>query len=138
MESSRPLRISCLLDTDIGIDFLNRRKYAGEVLQQWSAEGLVAVSTITHLEICRGMRPDEEKRTTAFLDRLFSVPVDVPIARKAGVLLGEVRRQGRTIGIADAIIGATALGLGVPLLTNNVEHYAFFGLKVVRGLGRAA
>jgi len=37
--------------------------------------------------------------------------------------------KGLTIGIADAIIAATALELGAPLLANNVEHYPVPGLE---------
>lgn len=134
MKSSSSLRVACVVDTDISIDFLNQHKYAAGVLKQWSKEGLLVVSTVTHVEIYRGMRHDEEHRTIAFLDRLVSVPVDVPIARTAGRLLREARHHGKTVGIADAIIAATALGLDVPLLTNNVGHYDFLGLRVVRGL----
>ena len=48
--------------------------------------------------------------------------------------MGNLRSKGMTIGIADAVIAATALGLGVPLLTNNVEHYPFPSLEIIRGL----
>jgi len=81
------------------------------------------------------MKAGEEKATNAFLDGLVSVVVDVPIARRAGTMLGELRSKGMTVGIADAIIAAAALQLGVPLLTNNVEHYPFIDLKVIGGLG---
>jgi predicted nucleic acid-binding protein len=50
-------------------------------------------------------------------------------------MFGELRSKGVTVGIADAIIAATALQFNTPLLTNNVEHYPFTDLKVVRGLG---
>jgi predicted nucleic acid-binding protein len=79
------------------------------------------------------MRAGEEEATNAFLDGLVSVAVDVPIARRAGAVLGELRSKGVIVGIADAIIGATALQLNAPLLTNNVGHYPFADLKVLRG-----
>ena len=126
--------ISCLLDTDIAIDFLRRRGYARKLLERWTEEGLVAVSALTHLELYRGMRAGEEDATSAFLDGMVSIAVDVTIARRAGIILSENRAKGVTVGIADAIIAATALQLGVPLLTNNLEHCPFTGLKVVRGL----
>lgn len=133
MQSSRVKGISCLVDTDIAIDFLRRRDYAQKLLEHWAEEGLLAISTLTHLEIYQGMKAGEERATNAFLDGLISVAVDIPIARRAGAMLGELRATGTTIGIADAIIAATALQLGVPLLTNNVEHYPFPDLKVIRG-----
>jgi predicted nucleic acid-binding protein len=134
LQSSRIKNIACLVDTDVAIDFLRRREYAGELLERWAEEGLLVISTLTHLEIYQGIKADEEKATNTFLDGLMSVAVDVPIARRAGTMLGKLRAKGTTIGIADAIIAATALQLNTPLLTNNVEHYPFPGLKVTRGL----
>ena len=134
MQSSRVKGISCLVDTDIAIDFLRRRGYAQKLLKSWAGEELLAISTLTHLEIYRGMKAREERATNAFLDGLVSVAVDIPIARRAGTMLGELCSKGMTIGVADAIIAATALQFGTPLLTNNIEHYPFPDLKVIRGL----
>ena len=134
MQSSQVKGIACLIDTDVAIDFLRERDYAQKLLEKWSGEGLLAISTLTHLEIYQGMKAGEEEATNAFLDGLISVAVDIPIARRAGTMLGEFRSKGVTVGIADAIIGATALQLNAPLLTNNVEHYPFADLKVLRGL----
>ncbi|MBI2859977.1 MAG: type II toxin-antitoxin system VapC family toxin [Chloroflexi bacterium] len=134
MHSSRIKGISCLIDTDIAIDFLRRRDYARKLLENWADEGLLAISTITHFEIYQGMKTGEEQATNAFLDGLLSVAVDIPVARQAGRILGDLRSKGMTAGIADSIIAATALQLSAPLLTNNVEHYPFPDLTVVRGL----
>jgi len=123
-----------VVDTDIAIDFLRRRDYAQRVLESWAGEGLLAISVLAHLEIYQGMKAGEERATNAFLDNLISVSVDIPIARRAGTMLRELRLKGTTIGIADAVIAATALQFGVPLLTNNVGHYPFPGLRVIRGL----
>ena len=136
MQSSRVKGVSCLLDTDIVIDYLRRREYARKLLEHWAGEGLLAISTLTHLEIYQGMKAGEEEATNLFLDGLISVAVDVPIARRAGRVLGELRSKGVTVGIGDAIIAATAFQLNAPLLTNNVEHYPFADMKVVRGVER--
>ena len=134
MQSNRMKDVACLVDTDVAIDFLRKRDYALNLLEHWAGEGLLAISTLTHLEIYQGMKAGEERATNAFLDGLISVEVDVAIARRAGRMLGELRSKGVTVGIADAIIAATALQLNFPLLTNNVEHYPFEGLEVVRGV----
>jgi predicted nucleic acid-binding protein len=134
LQSSRANGISCLLDTDIVIDFLRRRDYARNLLEDWAGEGLLAISTLTQLEIYQGMKSGEEKATNVFLDGLVSVDVDVRIARQAGRIIGEYRSKGVTVGIGDAVIAATALLVGAPLITNNVEHYPFMNLKVVRGV----
>ncbi|MDO8715247.1 MAG: PIN domain-containing protein, partial [Dehalococcoidales bacterium] len=117
MEGRQARNVSCLIDTDIVIDFLRRREYASKLLERWAGEGLLAISTITHLEIYHGMKAGEEEGTNAFLDGLTTVSVDVTIARRAGRILGEARAKGITTGIADSIIAATALQLGAPLLT---------------------
>ena len=127
--------VTCMVDTDIVIDHLRGREYARRLLRLWATEGPVAVSAITHLEVYKGMRPWEEDATRGFLDGFVTMSVDVPTARKAGTLIGSLRPQGITVGIADAAVAATAMGLGVPLLTNNVGHYPFPGLEVNRGLG---
>ena len=134
MQSSRAKNIACLVDTDIAIDFLRQRDYARNLLERWAGEGLLAISTLTHLEIYQGMKADEEEATNAFLDGLTSISVDVPISRRAGRIMGALRSKGMSVSTADAIIAATALELGAPLLTNNVEHYPFTDLKVIRGL----
>jgi predicted nucleic acid-binding protein len=79
------------------------------------------------------MKSGEEESTNAFLDGVVSVAVDTLIARRAGTMLGVFRSRGVTIGIADAVIAATALQAGAPLITNNVEHYPFPNLRVIRG-----
>ncbi len=134
MTSRRAQGIACLLDTDIIIDFLRRRDYARKLLGDRAETGLLAISVMTHLEIFQGMKASEEDATSAFLDGLISIEVSVPIARRAGKLLGELRARGVTVGATDAVIAATALHLAVPLLTNNTEHYPFPDLKLVRGL----
>jgi predicted nucleic acid-binding protein len=134
LQSSQVKSISCLLDTDIVIDFLRRRDYARKLLETWAGAGLLAISTLTQLEIYQGMKSGEEKATNILLDGLVSIAVDVPIARQAGRIIGESRSKGVTVGIGDAIIAATALQVSIPLLTNNVEHYPFTELRVVRGL----
>jgi len=126
--------VVCLVDTDIIIDYLRRREYALELLTRWAEGGLLAVSGITHFEVFAGMKIGEEPATSAFLDGIVSVAIDVPIARHAGEMSGRLRAKGMTVGMADCIIAASAILLSVPLLTNNVAHYPFSGLELVRGV----
>jgi predicted nucleic acid-binding protein len=134
VRSNQVKGVYCIIDTDIVIDFLRRCEYARKILNHWADEGLLAISSLTHLEIYQGMKTGEEKATNSFLDGLITIDVDISIARQAGALLRNLRSKGITIGIADAIIAATALQCGVSLITNNIEHYPFPGLKVIRGL----
>ena len=134
MPSNESRYISCLLDTDVIIDFLRGRAYARERLEGLAEDGLLAISTLTHLEVFHGMRTSEENVTSDFLDGLTSIEVNVSIARTAGRFLNGLRSRGVTIGIVDAVIAATAQELEVPLVTNNINHYPFPNLKLIRGI----
>ncbi len=121
------------MDTDVVIDALRHRPHSRPLLEAWAARGLPAVSAVTYLEVYQGLRPGEEDSTEVFLEGLASIPLDAHIGRRAGLLLRDAKAHGLTVGIADAVVAATALMMGVPLLTNNVRHYPFPGLNVVKG-----
>jgi len=49
--------------------------------------------------------------------------LDQNSATLAGQIAGELERTGRTIGLADAIIAATALSHELELVTGNLSHF---------------
>lgn len=124
---------SCVIDSDVAIDFLRRQGYAPILLSEWAAKGRIAASVLTHFEVFKGMRPDDAGHTGEFLSSLSSVDVTISIAQLAGTLCRSLLSKGISMGAADAIIAATALEMGVPLITNNVRHYSVPGLTVVHG-----
>lgn len=68
--------------------------------------------------------PERELRRV----ELFSEMTDVVLPQRGfEVLYGEaeaeLRRQGVPIGTMDLLIGVTAKGLGMPLLTRDTEHF---------------
>jgi predicted nucleic acid-binding protein len=130
------LIVSCLVDTDVCIDFLREREYAGRLLRKWQAKGLLSISAITHLEIYAGIRKGEGSATGAFLDLMVTIPVDDIVARSSGDIIRHLKSKGITISPSDSIIAASALFAGVPLITNNISDYpvsAISGLVVVKG-----
>ena len=131
------LIVSCLVDTDVCIDFLREREYARTLLRKWLAKGLLSISAVTHLEIYAGMRKDEESVTGAFLDLLVTIPVDEMIARSAGNIIRHLKSKGFTMSPIDSVIAASALFVNVPLVTNNISDYPIAeisGLVVVKGI----
>jgi tRNA(fMet)-specific endonuclease VapC len=48
---------------------------------------------------------------------------DVRAAREYGNLVASLRKQGATIGVADAMIAAIALANGAALITRNLRHF---------------
>jgi predicted nucleic acid-binding protein len=130
------LIVSCLVDTDVCIDFLREREYARTLLRKWLAKGLLSISAVTHLEIYAGIRKGEESATGSFLDLMVTIPVDETVARSAGDIIRHLKSKGMPMSPSDSIIAASALFTNVPLITNNVSDYpvsAIPGLVVVKG-----
>lgn len=53
--------------------------------------------------------------------------VDVPVATLAGEIEDEAMAQGRSPGLADILIAATALVHGLTVLTSNARHFEVLG-----------
>jgi len=98
-----------LLDTDVLIDHLQGHR-ALELDE-------LTVSVITQAELFAGNQR-EEPAIEALLTRLTTVDVDATIARVAG----RIRRSTR-LGLADALIAATAVEHQLPLMTRNRRHF---------------
>lgn len=90
----------------------------------------VAVSTITHLELFVGAHPQEDYDTRKLLRRFQTIPMDADIGRRAGQLIRQQRAKGRTLGVPDAIIAATALQHGLTLVTFNPKDFDLPGLQL--------
>ena len=66
------------------------------------------------------------------LAALFIHPVTPAVAMRAGQINGENAAKGLHVGMADLLIGVTALELGFHVLTRNVSHFKMIpGLHVV-------
>lgn len=65
------------------------------------------------------------------LDRMEVVPVDSPIAERAGDLLAAVHRHGRPRSTEDLLIAATGLTHGLIVVTHNIKDFKDIpGLRV--------
>lgn len=131
--------VSCLVDTDVCIDYLRKREYARALFHRWMERGLLSISAITHLEIYAGMRKGEESATAEFLDNMVTVPVDESVACSAGNIICNLKAKGLTMSPMDSIVAVSALFAGVPLITNNIDDYpvsSIPGLVVVKGVGK--
>ncbi|MDI6770445.1 MAG: PIN domain-containing protein [Anaerolineales bacterium] len=112
-----------LLDTGILVCHLRDHKGYVELTDRLTDEGGVFVSVITRLEIIRGMKERERKKTFDLLDSLETVSMGNTIADLAGELIRSWRTRGITIGEADAIIAASASSRGLALVTTNSKHF---------------
>ena len=120
-----PGRAYCL-DSDVIIWHLrnaHRRAKVTDRLAQLSRLGTLSCSALTVAEIFQGIRPGEESGTRALFDGLVVLPIDREIAERAGTIVADLRRTGRTLGLADAVIAATCIEHGMALVTMNERDF---------------
>jgi tRNA(fMet)-specific endonuclease VapC len=102
--------------------------------------GEVAISSMTLAELHVGVlvAGDEPTRAqrlallTAVESTVSVLAIEARAARALGRLVAESRRRGQRPGIADALIAATAIANGMPLVTFDEDFDAFEELDVVR------
>ncbi len=118
-----------ILDTDIFSEFLRGRNavVAGRAGYYQRVHGHFTISAITLMEVCSGwQRRGQQARSAAVLQYISTwevLTVDADVASLAGHIDGDLIRIGQPIGIADALIAATALHHGLVLTTGNTTHY---------------
>lgn len=88
----------------------------------------LAISSVSlfelHHSLERVRNPERKRREIdSVLDTKQTFPADGTVMKKAGRIDGRLASEGRAIGIADTIIGATALVHEQPVLTRNVDHF---------------
>jgi len=120
-----------LLDTDIMIAFLRGYSPSVDLLTDLVEKGAkFSISAVTVVEIETGIRSREREKTNEFLDVLEIHPLERKTAHWAGRFLREYRNKGISLGLADAIIGATAIIQNLTLLTYNARHYPMPEIKI--------
>ncbi|MGL4500067.1 MAG: type II toxin-antitoxin system VapC family toxin [Planktothrix sp.] len=110
-----------LIDTDVLIDYLRANSQSIDFLENLTQ--LLLISSITVAELYAGVR--EGKERTA-LNNFISVFEVVPIDEKIATLGGLYRRdygKSHGVGLADALIAATANIKQAKLVTLNQKHF---------------
>ncbi len=114
-----PLRL--LVDTDVLIDYLRGQTDAVTYL-----EGLahpLLMSVITLAELYAGVREgDERTKLDQFVKAFELILLDTEIARKGGLFRRDYLKS-HNVGLADALIAATADREQAMLVTLNEKHF---------------
>jgi predicted nucleic acid-binding protein len=123
-----------LADTSIFIADESGRPLRTDVLPD-----RLAVSVITVGELRAGVLAawdlatrDRRLSTLAVVLALDPVPVDEEVAGAWARLRVALRDMGRRMGVNDSWIAATAIALGVPLVTQDDDLGEIPGLRVIR------
>jgi predicted nucleic acid-binding protein len=116
--------VSTLVDTNIIIDYLKRRREALAFVE--GLQGKPAVSVVSVMELYTGaLSRGEEARIEALLAGCKLLPVSLAIARTAGQHAKHYRRS-HGLDDLDALIAATAEHHRLALATRNVKHFPMF------------
>jgi predicted nucleic acid-binding protein len=113
-----------LLDTDVLIDFFRGYIKAVDFIKKNNDR--IILSSIVVAELFAGVKDIKEQAVLEGFVSLFKVvPVDAEIA-KAGGLYKRDYGKSHGIGLADAILAATADAENAELKTLNTRHYPMF------------
>ncbi len=110
-----------LLDTDILVDFFRGHSKAVAFLNTHSAR--IILSSIVVAELYAGVKGDAKQGVLDNFVSLFRVvPVDTEIAKAGGIYKCDYAKS-HGVGLADAILVATAEAENAELKTLNAKHY---------------
>ena len=110
-----------LVDTDVLVDFLRGNEKAIKLIDRFSSQ--IILSPIVVAELYAGVKGDDELSVlNNFISFFPIVPIDAEIA-KAGGLYKRDFGKSHGLGLADALLAATADKENAEILTLNVKHY---------------
>jgi predicted nucleic acid-binding protein len=116
--------LTVVLDTSVLIDIL--RNDPAALAYARGLDSVPACSEVCRIEVWRGLRSSERRSTEQLFQALRWVPLDEPIARRAGELGRKWDRHRPGIALADLIVAATAELLAAGLATANLRHFPMF------------
>jgi predicted nucleic acid-binding protein len=118
-----------LLDTDVLIDYLRGHAEAVTYLEGLTAHLLI--SAITVAELYAGVRDVTERtRLDTFISAFEVAPIEREIAVKGGLYRRDYGKS-HNVGLADALIAATAMVKQATLVTLNKKHFPMLSGVVV-------
>jgi predicted nucleic acid-binding protein len=111
-----------LVDTDVLVWYMRGNEKAKRAIKNLTG---FSISVVTYMELVQGLRNKEELNILRNSLRGWKtdiIYINEEISTKA-MFLVEQYYLSHSIQLADALIGATAVINGLPLLTSNTKHY---------------
>lgn len=117
-----------VVDTDVLIWYLKGNQNAYKVVEETD---IFCISVVTYTELVQGMRNKNElvalrRALSAWKTKILYLSEEISIK---AMFFVEQHFLSHSIRLADALIGATAISHGLPILTGNDRHY-----KILKGL----
>lgn len=121
-----------IVDTDILVDAARRVGEAVDCLDQIERTSALAISVITEMELLIGCQNKTEQRNMErFLQRFQVLRLNENTCDQAVELLRQYRLSHGLL-IPDAMIAATAMILGCPMISKNQRDFRFItGLQLL-------
>jgi predicted nucleic acid-binding protein len=113
-----------LIDTNIIIDALKRKRGRAELLESLSVQGFtLAVCAIALAELYTGIARSDYPQTDGMTGNFIFLATTAELARLAGVLRKRYRDQGVALSTPDCMVAAVAIHYGAMLVTDNYKDF---------------
>ena len=111
-----------IIDTDIIIWYMKGNQNAYKALEN---SKIFYISVVTYMELVQGMRDKNElnnlrRALHAWNSTILYISEEISVK---AMFFVEQHFLSHSIQLADALIGATAISHGLPILTGNDKHY---------------
>jgi predicted nucleic acid-binding protein len=120
-----------ILDTDVIIWLLRKKKDVIQAIMRASEKGELFLSTATVAEVYKNAFENELKETEVFLKKHTILPLDYEIAKQAGTYWKDWNKKYKTLGLIDCIIASTAKQNNLRLITYNTKHYPMRDIVII-------
>ena len=111
-----------IIDTDVLIWCMKGHQKAYKTIENSTP---FSISVVTYMELVQGMRDKNElnnlrRALNAWGSKILYISEEISVK---AMFFVEQHFLGHSIQLADALIGATAISHGLPILTGNDKHY---------------
>ncbi len=111
-----------VIDTDVLIWYMKGNEKAYKAIEN---SKIFFISVVTYMELVQGMRNKDElnnfrRALYAWNTKILYISEEISVK---AMFFVEQHYLSHSIQLADALIGATAISHGLPILTGNDKHY---------------
>lgn len=123
-----------LLDTSFFVATESGRPLAemGDVTETEVSVVTLAELTIGVLMATDAVRADRVDTLATVESTWDALPVNAEVARAFARIAAELRSVGRRVPVLDALVAATAVVEGIPVVTQDRDYHAIPGVRVIQ------
>lgn len=120
-----------LVDTTFLIDHMRGEAAARQrMFDLWADASAIYVNEIVVCELTAGLTPDDQAEGEALIRPLEFIQPGPETAAQAGRWRADARRRGRTLSLADSLIGAAAHALEAVVVTRNERDFSLMPISI--------